>query len=74
MATAHDRQLKREQEKLENRRSELIREQVTKESEIAELEVLRIERRKDLDEESGSALKSGLANLLGKGKICRDGS
>ncbi|MDE7346849.1 MAG: DUF4407 domain-containing protein, partial [Muribaculaceae bacterium] len=68
MATAHVRQLKQEQQELENRKSELLKEQATKETEIAELEVRRIEKQKALDAESGSALKSGLANIFGKGK------
>ena len=68
MATAHVRQLKQEHQELENRKSELLREQATKETEIAELEVRRIEKQKALDAESGSALKSGLANIFGKGK------
>lgn len=68
MATAHVRQLKQEQEELESRNAELIREQENKETEIAELEVRRIEKQKALDAESGSALKSGLANIFGKGK------
>ena len=68
MATAHIRQLRQEQEELENRKSELLKEQATKETEIAELEVRRIEKQKALDAESGSALKSGLANIFGKGK------
>ncbi|MDE6551650.1 MAG: hypothetical protein K2K98_01620 [Muribaculaceae bacterium] len=63
MATAHVRQLKQEQQELENRKSELMKEQATKETEIAELEVRRIEKQKALDAESGSALKSGLANI-----------
>lgn len=68
MATAHVRQLKQEQQELENRKSELLKEQTNKETEIAELEVRRIEKQKALDAESGSALKSGLANIFGKGK------
>ena len=68
MATAHVRQLKQEQQELESRKSELLKEQATKETEIAELEVRRIEKQKALDAESGSALKSGLANIFGKGK------
>lgn len=68
MATAHVRQLKQEQEELESRNAELTREQENKETEIAELEVRRIEKQKALDAESGSALKSGLANIFGKGK------
>ena len=68
MATAHIRQLKQEQEELESRNAELINEQENKETEIAELEVRRIEKQKALDAESGSALKSGLANIFGKGK------
>lgn len=68
MATAHVRQLKQEQEELETRNAELTREQENKETEIAELEVRRIEKQKALDAESGSALKSGLANIFGKGK------
>ncbi|MDE7438667.1 MAG: hypothetical protein K2M93_09310 [Muribaculaceae bacterium] len=38
------------------------------ETEIAELEAQRIEKQKALDAESGSALKSGLVNIFGKGK------
>lgn len=68
MATAHVRQLKQEQEELENRNAELTKEQENKETEIAELEVRRIKKQKALDAESGSALKSGLANIFGKGK------
>ncbi len=68
MATAHVRQLKQEQVELESRNAELTREQENKETEIAELEVRRIEKQKALDAESGSALKSGLANIFGKGK------
>lgn len=68
MATAHVRQLKQEQEELESRNAELAKEQENKETEIAELEVSRIEKQKALDAESGSALKSGLANIFGKGK------
>ncbi len=68
MATAHVRQLKQEQEELESRNAELTREQENKETEIAELEVRRIEKQKALDAESGSALKSSLANIFGKGK------
>ncbi len=68
MATAHVRQLKQEQQELENRKSELLKEQKSKETEIAELEVRRIEKQRALDAESGSALKSGLANIFGKGK------
>lgn len=68
MATAHVRQLKQEQQELENRKSELLKEQANKETEIVELEVRRIEKQKALDAESGSALKSGLANIFGKGK------
>lgn len=68
MATVHVRQLKQEQQELENRKSELLKEQGTKETEIAELEVRRIEKQRALDAESGSALKSGLANIFGKGK------
>lgn len=68
MATAHIRQLKQEQEELESRNAELTKEQENKETEIAELEVRRIEKQKALDAESGSALRSGLANIFGKGK------
>ena len=68
MATAHVRQLKQEQQELEDRKSELLKEQATKETEIAALEVRRIEKQKALDAESGSALKIGLANIFGKGK------
>ncbi|MDE7159706.1 MAG: DUF4407 domain-containing protein [Muribaculaceae bacterium] len=68
MATAHVRQLKQEQQELENRKSDLLKEQATKETEIAELEVRRIEKQRALDAESGSALKSGIANIFGKGK------
>ena len=57
MATAHVRQLKQEQQELENRKSELLKEQASKETEIAELEVRRIEKQKALDAESGSAKK-----------------
>lgn len=67
-AAAHIRQLKQEQEELESRNAELTKEQENKETEIAELEVRRIEKQKALDAESGSALKSGLANIFGKGK------
>ncbi|MBD5359054.1 MAG: hypothetical protein HDR88_19025 [Bacteroides sp.] len=62
------KKLKQEQQELENRKSELLKEQATKETEIAELEVRRIEKHKALDAESGSALKSDLANIFGKGK------
>ena len=48
--------------------SKLLKEQTAKETEIAKLEVQRIEKQKALDAESGSALKSGLANIFGKGK------
>ena len=68
MASAHVKKLKQEQQELENRKSELLKEQTAKETEIAELEVQRIEKQKALDAESGSALKSGLANIFGKGK------
>ena len=68
MATAHVRRLKQEQQELESRKSELLKEQANKETEIAELEVRRIEKQKALNAESGSALKSGLANIVGKGK------
>ena len=68
MASAHVKKLKQEQQELESRKSELLKEQTAKETEIAELEVQRIEKQKALDAESGSALKSGLANIFGKGK------
>ena len=68
MASAHIKKLKQEQQELESRKSELLKEQTAKEIEIAELEVQRIEKQKALDAESGSALKSGLANIFGKGK------
>ena len=68
MASAHVKKLKQEQQELESRKSELLKEQSAKETEIAELEVQRIEKQKALDAESGSALKSGLANIFGKGK------
>ncbi|WMI41429.1 hypothetical protein [Parabacteroides distasonis] len=68
MATAHVRKLKQKQEELESRNAELTREQENKETEIAELEVRRVEKQKALDAESGSALKNGLANIFGKGK------
>ena len=68
MASAHVKKLKQEKQELENRKSELLKEQTAKETEIAELEVRRIEKQKALDAESGSALKSGLANIFGKGK------
>ena len=68
MASAHVKKLKQEQRELESRKSELLKEQTAKETEIAELEVQRIEKQKALDAESGSALKSGLANIFGKGK------
>jgi len=77
MATAHVRQLKQEQEELESRNAELTREQENKETEIADLEVRCIEKQKALDAENGNALKSGLANIFGKGKyteIERDNS
>ena len=68
MASAHVKKLKQEQQELESRKSELLKEQTAKETEIAELEAQRIEKQKALDAESGSALKSGLANIFGKGK------
>ena len=68
MASAHVKKLKQEQQELETRKSELLKEQTTKETEIAELEALRIEKQKALNAESGSALKSRLANIFGKGK------
>ena len=68
MATAHVRQLKQELKELESRNAELTREQENKETEIADIEVRRIEKQKALDAESGNALKSGLANIFGKGK------
>ena len=68
MASAHVKKLKQEQQELESRNSELLKEQTAKETEIAELEAQRIEKQKALDAESGSALKSGLANIFGKGK------
>ena len=68
MASAHVKKLKQEQQELESRKSELLKEQANKETEIAELEVRRIKKQKALDAESGSALKSGLANIFGKGK------
>ena len=68
MASAHVKRLKQEQQELESRKSELLKEQTAKETKIAELEAQRIEKQKALDAESGSALKSGLANIFGKGK------
>ena len=68
MASAHVKKLKQEQQELENRKSELLKEQTAKETKIAELEAQRIEKQKALDAESGSALKSGLANIFGKGR------
>ena len=68
MASAHVKKLKQEQQELESRKSELLKEQTAKETKIAELEAQRIEKQKALDAESGSALKSGLANIFGKGK------
>ena len=49
---------------MKNRKFELLKEQATKETEIAELQVRRIEKQKALDAESGSALKS-VANIYG---------
>lgn len=68
MAAEHVRKLKHERRMLEIRKSEQIMEQASREFEIAKLETMRIEKHKVLDAENGSALKSGLANIFGKGK------
>lgn len=68
MATAHVRQLKKEQADIERRKAELEQEKAAREKEVAELEKQRKEKQKALDAESGSAVKSGIANLFGKGK------
>lgn len=68
MATAHVRQLKKEQADIERKKAELEQEKAAREIEVAELERQRKEKQKALDAESGSAVKSGIANLFGKGK------
>ena len=53
---------------LESRNEQLELQAMAAEKSIEELEQQRKEKKKALDEESGSALMSGVANLFGKGK------
>lgn len=61
MAKESVRKLKKEQAEIEKKKE-------ATQKEVEQLETKRKEKQKALDQESGNALKSGLANLLGKGK------
>lgn len=68
MARENNRRLTTENDRLETRNEQLELLAVAAEKSITDLEQQRKEKKKALDEESGSALMSGVANLFGKGK------
>ncbi len=69
MAAAHLRQLNEQCAEKECRNQRLDTEAIDRRHEIAELEERREAKRKAIDEENGSAVREGLANLFGKGKF-----
>lgn len=69
MAAAHLRQLNEQCAEKERRNERLDTEAMDRSREIADLEQRREAKRKAIDEENGSAVREGLANLLGKGKF-----
>lgn len=69
MAAAHLRQLTEQCAEKERRNEQLDTEAIDRCQEIAELEERREAKRKAIDEENGSAVREGLANLFGKGKF-----
>lgn len=71
MAVAHLRQLNEQCAEKERRNEQLDTEAIDRSKEIAELDQKREAKKKAIDEENGSAVKEGLANLFGKGKYAR---
>lgn len=69
MAAAHLRQLTEQCAEKERRNEQLDTEAIDRCQEIAELDERREAKRKAIDEENGSAVREGLANLFGKGKF-----
>ena len=69
MARENNRRLTAENARLETRNEQLELQAVAAEKSIEDLEQRRKEKKKALDEESGSALMSGMANLFGKGRF-----
>lgn len=69
MARENNRRLTAENARLETRNEQLELQAVAAEKTIEDLEQRRKEKKKALDEESGSALMSGMANLFGKGRF-----
>lgn len=67
-ARENNQRLTAENAVLESRNEQLELQAMAAEKSIEELEQQRKEKKKALDEESGSALMSGVANLFGKGK------
>lgn len=68
MARENNRRLTAENAVLETRNEQLELQALAAEKSIEDLEQRRKEKKKALDDESGSALMSGMANLFGKGK------
>ena len=69
MARENNRRLTAENAVLETKNEQLELQAVAAEKSIEDLEQRRREKKKALDEENGSALMSGMANLFGKGRF-----
>ncbi|SEG01748.1 hypothetical protein [Parabacteroides chinchillae] len=69
MARENNRRLTAENDRLESHNEQLGLQVLEAEKSIEDLEQRRKEKKKALDEENGSALMSGVANLFGKGRF-----